>query len=92
MALYSWFSKKETNLRAINQGTSNQDIKNKSHKLNSKSKYIESYTMWPTASVIQGKEVIPPLKNNSANVPAKTVPLVKPIVMSLSTALIVYKA
>jgi|GEM_PF-1362298 len=87
MALYSWFSKKENNLN-----TNNQDIKDKSHRLNSKSKYIESYTMWPTASVIQGKQVIPPTKNDAASVQDKTTILVKPAVVSLSTALIVYKA
>lgn len=87
MTLYSWFSDRENKLV-----TRNQDIKDKPHKANMKNEYIESYTMWPTASIIQGKQVVPPTKNDTASISNDTTSVAKPIVISLSTALIVYKA
>jgi len=57
MALYSWF------LDAKNKQDNNSSlIRKKAEELTIKNKYLESYTMWPIARVIQGQQVTPPLK------------------------------
>ncbi|OUR62435.1 hypothetical protein A9Q74_04970 [Colwellia sp. 39_35_sub15_T18] len=57
MALYSWFldaKKKQNNNSSL--------IVKEAKKSTIHNKYLESYTMWPIARVIQGQQVTPPLK------------------------------
>ncbi|MBL4900228.1 MAG: hypothetical protein JKX76_11420 [Colwellia sp.] len=61
MALYSWFSK---NNKSINKSV---PANNSLLKAPKSSKYIENYTMWPTAKVIQGIEVKLPMCNGVEN-------------------------
>ena len=61
MALYSWFSEAKNN-----QSDSRQLLNKELKKTTIKNKYLESYTMWPVAKVIQGQQVTPPQKNNLA--------------------------
>lgn len=57
MALYSWF------LEAKKKQDRNSSLTSKEVKKTTiKNKYLESYTMWPIARVIQGEQVMPPLK------------------------------
>lgn len=62
MALYSWFVEAKNKLHK-----NSKFIGKESKKLTIKHKYLESYTMWPTANVIQGEKVTPPLKNKPAS-------------------------
>ncbi len=62
MALYSWFSKTKNN-----QSANSQLLNRESKALADQNKYLESYTMWPVAVVIQGGHVTPPVKSESAS-------------------------
>ncbi len=57
MALYSWFLEAKKK-----QSKDSSLISKEAKKSTIKNKYLESYTMWPTAKVIQGEQVTPPLK------------------------------
>jgi len=59
MALYSWFGK---NTREQNKETIR--VKKNVLKASESAKYIENYTMWPTAKVKQGIEVLLPVHDD----------------------------
>ena len=59
MALYSWFVAAK---RKINKNS--KFIGKESKELTIRDKYLESYTMWPIAKVIQGEQVTPPIKKS----------------------------
>jgi len=62
MALYSWFSRTETELNSKkNSGY------NKLTKPSESVKYIENYTMWPTAKIKSDIKVILPSFNGLDN-------------------------
>ena len=55
MALYSWFLRtdKKPSIKVV-------DVKNDILKASKTVKYIENYTMWPTAKIKANVEIIPP--------------------------------
>lgn len=74
MSLYSWFSRKNTKPKV-------QRINNDLVKASKSVKYIENYTMWPTASIKPNVAITPPSftkidstapNNTSAILPTKT--------------------
>jgi len=59
MALYSWFGKNTTE-----QNKKTIRVNKNVLKASESAKYIENYTMWPTAKVKQGIEVILPVHDD----------------------------
>ena len=55
MALYSWFSRNDTK-PSVKTVSVNNGLLNASNTV----KYIENYTMWPTAKIKANAEIIPP--------------------------------
>lgn len=62
MALYSWFS--ENNLKSNKKSVRSS---NNLLKATESVKYIENYTMWPTAKIKSGIEVILPVYDDVDN-------------------------
>jgi hypothetical protein len=66
MSLYSWFSRidKKPNIKTVK-------VNNNLLQASKTIKYIENYTMWPTATIKPNVEIIPPnysdLDNQSLN-------------------------
>jgi len=60
MALYSWFLRtdKKSSIKSVH-------VKSKSLKTSESVKYIENYTMWPTAKIKPNVEITIPSYGNS---------------------------
>jgi len=80
MALYSWFSR--TDNKPSNKTISvNKDLLKASNTV----KYIESYTMWPTAKIKADVEITPPNFGDKSPKPQK-------VILATKTALAVIKS
>ncbi|NQY88031.1 MAG: hypothetical protein HRT51_09850 [Colwellia sp.] len=86
MALYSWFTKNTTKLNKKSIRVNNNLLK-----ASESVKYIENYTMWPTAKIKQGIEVTLPTENKLAKKSNKQKPTVRDKNISLDVALTVNK-
>lgn len=89
MALYSWFRR---NAARSNNKNATIKIDNKLIGTPESGKYIENYTMWPTAKLKEGAEIVLPVEEKLAQKPKIQNDLQKlPLPLPLKSALSVGK-
>lgn len=79
MALYSWFTRDDKK-PSVKKVSVNSDLL----KAANTAKYIENYTMWPTARIKENVEITPP------NFSEKS-PKLQKVILPTNTALVVIK-